>query len=523
MSDAREDELLRQLAAEKAQADHLRKQLAQAKAEISLLQQKLDALARRLFGKKSEQLNPQQLQLLFQELHTPGPALGKESGPQSNEALSARPVRTSAKAPRPKTPRVPEHLPVIEEVIDPEPVKSAPQDWRRIGEEVSERLDYEPARFLCRRTVRPKYVRRGEVDAVPVVAALPESLLEKSLVTPGLLAQILVGKYCDHLPLYRQESIYWTRHQVWLPRQTMALWVGMAADWLRLIYEEIGSLVFAAGYAQVDETPIRYLSPGHGKTKLGYLWTCHRPGADVIYHWRTSRAAACLEEIIPAQFNGTLQCDGYTAYDAFARGRGGEIQLAGCWAHARRGFYEARDQAPKQAGLVLHLLQNLYRSEKRLRETRAGPKLRKLARQYESRPVIERLHRTLLFWKNKRRFLPKSAMGKAIDYALGQWSSLLLCLEDGRLEVDNNLVENCIRPTAVGKKNWLFIGDADAGDRSAVIYTVIESCRRRGINPYEYLRDVFTRLPNSTNWQIKELTPAAWAKAQTVHPLKRAA
>jgi transposase len=523
MSDSREEELLRQLAERDAQLASARRQLAQAQIEISLLQQKLDALARRLFGKKSEQLNPQQLQLLFQELHAPGPAEGKGYGPQSIEALSARPSRASAKAPRQRTPRVPEHLPVIEEVIEPEPVKSAPQDWRRIGEEVSERLDYEPARFLRRRTVRPKYVRRHEVDAVPVIAPLPESLLERSILTPGLLAQILVSKYCDHLPLYRQESIYWSRHQVWLPRQTTAMWVGVGADWLRLIYNEIDCSVHSSGYVQVDETPVRYLSPGHGKTKLGYLWTCHRPGGDVVFHWHTSRAAACLEKIIPAQFSGTLQCDGYTAYDAFARGRGGQIQLAGCWAHARRGFFEALDQAPKQAGLVLHLLQNLYRSESRLRETRAGPKLRMLARQIESRPVIERLHRTLLLWKNKRRFLPKSAMGKAIDYALGQWSSLLLCLEDGRLEVDNNLVENCIRPTAVGKKNWLFFGEAEAGERSAIVYTIVESCRRCGINPYDYLRDVFTRLPNSTNWQIKELTPAAWAKARKLRPQNAAA
>lgn len=155
--------------------------------------------------------------------------------------------------PRERGPRVPAHLPVIEEVIEPEPVQAAPADWRRIGEEVSERLDYEPGRFLCRRTVRPKYVRREALDAVPIVAALPESLLEGSLVTPGLLAQIVVSKYCDHLPLYRQESIYWSRHQVWLPRQTMAEWVGLAAQWLQPIYQHIHREIFAKGYVQVDE------------------------------------------------------------------------------------------------------------------------------------------------------------------------------------------------------------------------------------------------------------------------------
>jgi transposase len=544
MSRAREKELLQQLAERDARlaerAAELVKsgmqlaerevelaksqaQLLQARSEISLLQQKLDALSRSLFGKKSEQLNPAQLQLLFQELHAPGPALGNGYGPQSSEAQSARPAKASRSRPRARMPRVPEHLPVIEEVIVPEPVKGCPEAWRKIGEEVSERIDYEPARFLRRRMVRPKYVKRGELDAVPLIAPLPASLLERSIVTPGLLAQILVSKYCDHLPLYRQESIYWSRHQVWLPRQTMAMWVGLAADWLRAIYDEIGKSVLSEGYVQVDETPIRYLSPGHGKTKLGYLWTCHRPGADTLFSWQTSRAASCLEKIIPGDFNGIIQCDGYTAYDAFARGRASNIRLVGCWAHARRRFFDSLEQAPKEAGLVIHLLHSLYRTEEDLRETRAGPTLRARTRALASRPAIERLHHALKHWKSKHRFLPKSNMGKAIDYALGQWSSLLLYLDDGRLEIDNNLVENSIRPTAIGKKNWLFIGDANAGERGAILYTIVESCRRRGLDPYEYLRDVLTRLPNSTNWQIKDLTPEAWAKARNTRDFKAAA
>jgi transposase len=402
---------------------------------------------------------------------------------------------------------------VIEEVIEPELVKLAPQEWRRIGEEVSERLDYEPARFLRRRTVRPKYVQRGAIDAVPIVAPLPDTILERSVVAPGLLAQIIVSKYCDHLPLYRQEAIYWSRHQVWLPRQSMAEWVALAAEWLKPIYQEIQQGVLAGGYVQVDETPIRYLAPGHGKTRLGYLWTCGVPRGDVIFHWEPSRAAACLEKIIPVDFSGTIQCDGYEAYDCFARRRGEKIVLAGCLAHVRRKFYDARQTAPKLAGWFLRHFQNLYALEAQLRQARAGPKLREAQRASHSRPVLLRLHRALVRLKTKRRFLPRSLMGAAIDYALSQWPSLLLFLEDGRLEIDNNLLENAIRPTAVGKKNWLFIGQAQAGERSAIIYTIIECCRRRGLDPFAYLRDVFTRLPSMTNWQVKELTPEAWARA----------
>jgi transposase len=302
MPDEREQELLAQIAAREAQLTATRDQLAAAELEIHFLRQKLDALARRLFGKKSEQLDPAQLQLLFQELVAPGPAVGKGLGPLAPEAAPARPKKAQPR--RDRTPRVPAHLPVIEEVIVPPPVQAAPELWRRMGEEITERLDYEPARFFCHRTIRPKYVRRGELDAVPVIAPLPPCILDKSIATPGLVAQILVAKYCDHLPLYRQEVIYESRHGVTLTRQTMGEWVGVAADWLRLIYEAIRQEVLAGGYAQIDETPIRYLEPGHGETKLGYFWVCHRPGGDSVFAWDTSRAATCLEKIIPVDFAG---------------------------------------------------------------------------------------------------------------------------------------------------------------------------------------------------------------------------
>jgi transposase/uncharacterized coiled-coil protein SlyX len=254
------EELETRLAAALTEVGGLREQLDSAQIEIRLLRAKLDALVRRIFGKKSEQLNEAQLQLLLQEQTAPGPAEGKASDP---EAPEPQPLRSEKEARR-KTkrgPRLPEHLPVVEEVLVPEVVQSEPSEWRRIGEEVSEQLDYEPARFWRRRLVRPKYVHRSEVDALPVVAPLPVVLQERCLAAPGLLAQILVAKYADHLPLYRQESIYWSRHQVWLPRQTMVRWVELAADWLEPIYKEIRREVFANGYVQVDETPVKYLEP----------------------------------------------------------------------------------------------------------------------------------------------------------------------------------------------------------------------------------------------------------------------
>jgi transposase len=496
-----------------------REELARAYAKIATLEQTVEILIRRIFGKKSEKLDPAQLLLLLQ-----GPATPEETAPAPVVVEEpVQPARRQSAAGERKKVRLPEDLPIIEEVVVPEEVKAAPQDWRRIGEEISLKLEYEAARFFQRKIVRPKYVPRDVVDAVPVVAPLPDCLLERSEVTPSLLTQILVSKYCDHLPLYRQESIYWSRHQVWLPRQTMAEWVDLGAEWLKPIYQEIKKSVFANRYMQGDETPVRYQAPGNGSTKLGYLWAFNVPGGDLFFDWKTSRAAACLEKIIPANYCGTLQCDGYAAYDCFARSRGEGIVLAGCMTHARRKFNDAKEQSPKTAGWILRHFQMLYEVEAQLRENRAGPKLREAFRGSQSRPVLARLHRALERLKTARRFLPSSLMGKAIDYALNQWSSLLVYLDDGRLEIDNNLVENAIRPTAIGKKNWLFFGGAEAGQRSAIIYTIIENCRRRGIDPSEYLRDVLTRLPSATNWQVKDLTPKAWAEARKSADLKKAA
>ena len=491
----------------------LNEALERSRQENTLLRQKIDSLVRRVFGSSSERLDRAQLELLLQ---LPIPA-------EASLAVTvvAAPKASVGRSRKERAPRLPDNLPVVEEVIEPEPVKASPQSWRCIGQEVSEQLDYEPARFLRRRTIRKKYVSRSKLDAAPVIAPLPACLQERGLAAAGLLAQVLVSKYCDHLPLYRQEQIFLRRHQVQLPRQTLARWVALAADWLKPVYEQIRTGVMAGGYVQLDETPVDYLDPGFGRTRQGYLWTGSRPKGDVFFRWETSRATTCLDKVVPANFTGTLQCDGYAAYRAFVNGRGGAIELAGCWAHVRRKFYEAIESSPKTAGGIVRQIQHLYQVEAGLREHQAGPQLRTAVRAHQSRPIIERLLRVLTKLKTNGRQLPQSPLAQAIDYALGLWSTLTVYLADGRVEIDNNLVENAIRPTAIGKKNWLFVGDADAGERSAIIYTIIESCRRRGLDPYAYLKDVLTRLPHMTNRQIHEVTPEAWSKMQL--PVQRLA
>jgi transposase len=496
----RERELERQL-------QQCQEELASARRENQLLREKIDSLVRRVFGSSSERLERAQLELLLQMPEAPCQELAPTPEKQLRLPFASRR--------RERTPRLPQNLPIVEEVIDPQPVKEQPGAWRCIGQEVSEQLDYEPGRFLCRRTIRRKYVHRILRDMAPLIAPLPQRLLDRSLPAPGLLAQLLVSKYCDHLPLYRQEQIFLRRHGVHLPRQTLARWVGLAAEWLKPIYEHIRTGVLGGGYVQIDETPIRYLEPGFGRARQGYLWTSSRPDGDVFYRWETSRAAACLEQIIPRTFTGTLQCDGYSAYRAFANKRGQSIQLAGCWAHVRRKFYEALEcSAPRTAAWMVRQIQHLYSVEAQLREQRAGPQLRQAVRASQSRPIVQRIQRGLIQLKGSGRHLPQSLLGQAIDYALSQWNTLELYLENGRVEIDTNLVENAIRPTAVGKKNWLFIGEAAVGERSAILYTVIESCRRRGLDPYRYLREVLSRLPNMTNRQIPESTPEAWSKSQ---------
>ncbi len=488
--------------------------ITELETENALLRQKVDLLVRRLFGPSSEKLNAAQLDLfLAQTEGAPGKA------PASSLVEEADPQR-SRHRPGPREKRLPDDLPVIEEVIEPEEVKAQPQQWRCIGQEVSEQLDYEPARFLKRRLIRRKYVSKQDREAAPVIAALPPMLQQRCTVAPGLLAQIIVSKYVHHLPLYRQEQMYWTAHRVWLPRQNLAHWMGLAADWLRPIYEAIRTGVMAGGYVQIDETPVSFLEPGHGQTKTGYFWTASRPGGDVVYHWQTGRGAACLDNVLPVDFKGTIQCDGYSAYASFAR-RKEHLQLAACWAHVRRKFHEAREQDPLVAAWLLRQISHLYRLEGKLRRAHSGPQLRAAMRAHQAKPVYARLHRVLTRLKLKRRHLPRSAMGLAIDYALNLWPQLGVYLDDGRIEIDQNLVENAIRPTALGKKNWLFIGDAGAGQRSAILYTLVECCRRLGLDPYAYLRDILTRLPNSTNRQIDQLTPRAWA-SQT-QPFQRAA
>jgi len=330
----------------------------------------------------------------------------------------------------------------------------------------------------------------------------------------------LLSKYADHLPFYRLQVIFWRRHEVFIARQQMVLWVGQCVVLLEAIVVCIKRQMQQSPYVQVDETPVRYLDAERpGGSGQGYLWTALVPGQCMIYEWHASRATACLDSLLGKEFKGKIQCDGYAAYPAFAKDKK-DVSLVGCLAHIRRGFFEAKEQAPMVAGWLLNQIGILYGWEEQLRESRAGPALREALRGLHSRMVMQRLHRALE--KLQARYLPQSLMGQAISYALNQWPAFERFLEHGEVEIDNNLVENAIRPTAVGKKNWLFFGSEEAGARNSVVFTLIENCRMHGVEPSEYLKDVLERLPTTTNQQVEQLTPFNWKKARE-KSLKQAA
>ncbi len=315
----------------------------------------------------------------------------------------------------------------------------------------------------------------------------------------------MLAKYADHLPLYRQSQINKTRHGVEISRQTLADWMFRLAQMLAMIYEAMREEIRAEHYLQIDETPVRYQNPGSGKCGQGYLWPYHAPGKAVFFEWHTGRASECLDQTLKG-FEGIVQSDGYSAYGAYKkRHPEAQIQYAACWAHARRKFNDARHESPFAAQMLLEI-QGLYKIEANLRKT---PELdRRVVRQEKSIPLLQRIG--LQLQAEQSSHLPKSQTGKAIDYTLRLWNKLLVYTEHAQVEIDNNLVENAIRPTAIGKKNWLFFGSAEAGRTSAIHYTLLETCRKLGLNPEEYLRDILPRLPHMTNRTAKNYTPAQW-------------
>lgn len=477
----------------------LRQENAALRAQIAWLKQKLFG------GAKSEKLDQAQLRFQLEELEK----LAARSEARVETITYER--AKAAKEPRQVPAEAFAHLPVSETVeIVPEAVKQEPELYERIGEERTFEVDVAAPKLVKREIVRPKYRHKLDRNRAPLVAAAPARVVPGGYASAGLLAWIAISKYVHHLPLYRLEQMS-QRWGAQISRRTMSDWIEVTANWLEPIYRHMHRGLLAGAYLQADETPIRCNDPDEkrGGTTQGYLWVISRPGADVVFDWRLSRRHGELTSLIDG-FQGVLQSDGYEAYPSYVRSHRG-VTWVGCWAHARRYFVEALSEKPKAVQLVLRLIAQLYHLESGWDEAEVGERRAELRQCHFARPlrwlrrVVTGLH---------GRTLPRSLLGKACAYLLEHWDVLVAHQQYSVTRLDNNLVENAIRPSAIGKKNWLFIGHPDAGQRSAIIYSLVVSCQRHGKDPLAYLRDVLRRLPAMTNQDdLAPLTPAAWQPA----------
>lgn len=495
--------------------DKLLAQNTDQQVEIRLLHEKVRYLLKKLFGRSSEKLSPDQMELLFEELREMQDAIdeAEEKLEELNEKTESRRGKR-----RPLKERIPEDLPTERVVIVPDEVKAAPERYKKIGEETVEELDVTPTQYFRRIIVREKYVKVDDRDAAPIIAPAPKRLIPNSYASAGLIRNIILNKYCDHLPLYRQEMALKYRYDIEISRKTMGNWMYLIADWLTLIYEALRTEIRESRYLQIDETYIKYQDQQKDHCPNGYLWAYHSPGLGVLFEWFPSRAVECLDPMLSG-YEGYIQTDGYAAYPSWLnhpdhKKEKADILHAACWAHARRNFVEVPDNS--NARKVVKLIAKLYCTETELREK---PELDRAAcRQQHAAPVLEKIKAILD--KEQPRQLPQSSFGKAISYALERWEALTLYLEHGTLEIDNNLVENAIRPTAVGKKNFLFFGSPNSGQTSAVIYSLVETCRKLDVNPSDYLGELFEALPTMQQPEAASWTPARWksSRKQTAQP-----
>ncbi len=470
--------------------------------EIVVLRRQIGWLKQQLFGGgKSETLDRAQLLL--------------QLGALEKLAAAERPTETISyerpAGPAPKRTLPAEsfaHLPVQETVvIEPPAVQADPTLYEKIGEERTFEVDVVPPKLFKREIVRPKYRHRLDRNRAPLLAPAPARVVSGGFASAGLIAWALTAKYADHLPLYRQEKML-ARWGAPISRQNLCDWVGAATALLEALVKRMKQDLLQGGYVQVDETPIRCNDPDlrDGKTTTGWLWALSRPGGGVVFEWRLSRRHEEAERLL-GDYRGVLQSDGYEAYAAYARAHP-QVEWAGCWAHARRRFFEAAAERPQTAGRVLRLIGRLYQLEAEWDQTQVGGQRAALRQEHFARPLA-RLHR--LVSALQARVLPRTGLGQACAYLLGHWAPLTAHLRHSHTRLDTNAVENAIRPSKLGAKNWLFVGHPDAGDRAAVIYSLIVSAQRHGLDPHAYLKDVLTRLPAmSSKDDLTPLLPAHW-------------
>jgi transposase len=428
-------------------------------------------LLKRIYGARSEKIDSGQLLL---DLLRDGQKKPDAADVQDAPAAEPGEKKTGKKKPRRQKLRDSlKALPTVTTEIIPREVLDTPGAYRRIGQEESERLEVSPAAFTRHVTVRPTYVKKGDPGSVPTTAPLPVPLLEGSVLSASLGAHLLTEKFCYHQPFWRQEWKLRATHGIELTRNLMCHWHNHLADQLLPIYHLIAANMRGSDYLKVDETPIKYLDPGTGKTSTGQFWVYHHADHGPLYDWHTSRANTCLERILlggvgDTPFAGYLQSDGLRAYTTFiARQPGNTITPVSCLAHIRRKFVEAKGDHPKITAWILYQISKIYAHESELREKRAGPGERKQAREGTTRRRYEHLKKLTDHLANRRDITPASRLGKALGYARAQLPHLEPCFADGQIEFDNNHTENAVRPTKLGMKNWMCVSRKEVYDVKA--------------------------------------------------------
>jgi len=478
----------------------LKKKLAEAESEIVYLKNEIASLKKHIFGSKSErfisQNNPNQLSLGFnvESISQPEPIIKVIE--KHERTVNTEVIKTHSRT------ALPSHLPRVTEIIEPKEIESGA---KKIGDEITEILEYTPGKIYVRQIIRPKYTipSTGKI----VVGELPSLPISKGNAGSGLISYIIVSKLVDQLPFYRQSKIF-KREGVDIPESTINDWFKKACENITPVYEKLFSEIINTDYLMADETPIAVLSQDKpNATHQGYFWLYYSPKYKLVcVVYCKGRGREGPSEFLKP-YTGALQTDGYQVYDFF-EGKNG-IVLLSCMAHARRKFTEALSNDKKRAEIALEYFQKLYHIEKIAREGTYTSEERKVLRQKESVPVLEEFKIWLMENKNSN-VLPRSAIGVAISYTLKLWHRLERYADNGDYEIDNNLIENSIRPIALGKKNYLFAGSHNGAKRLAIAYSLLLTCKINQVNPYEYLKDILTRAQDINHKNIKELLPNNW-------------
>ena len=468
------------------------------KEENADLRHQLEWLKRQVFGQKTERYIPADESQTSLEL-----GVAEKVFAEKTET-----VTYERKKPQNQTPHgreeIPAHLPRKEIVIMPTEDVSA---MERIGEKVTEQLEYTPPEYFVNKYVRPVYAGDVNGERTVVCGELPKLCNEKGKYGASIIAHTVVSKFEDHTPIYRLQKIIARDSGVVIPETSLDVFPELAAFWLEPIAQKCAERVMKSGYAQMDESTLKVMiQPTNGKSSIGQMWVRNAPELrTVVFNFDLHRSGAVAKSLLDG-YQGILQTDGLGAYDQFTKCE--DIVHAGCHAHARRGFNESKSSDHARAIHALNLYHKLFALEVEAKSVAMPPGDRLKLRQEKSVPIIAEFK--LWLDAEVRNVRPKSPIGKAILYCLNRWYELTRFLEDGRIEISNNLVENCIRPLAIGRKNWMFAGSPDAAGRMAILFTIISTCKQLRINSFQYLSHALSEIPGRMNHDIDDLLPWNW-------------